>query len=136
MSLKEIIRNIVLLLLVPSVPPIVVKLQNFSSSGLNITFRPLNDSDREGVLIGYTAFFQLVEEYESCSMTGECSQMNSTLCQGHDIVFCEMSGLELNRNYTVKLAATTSAGNGPFSEFWYAETDTFGNFFTFSTAIL
>ena len=89
---------------------------------MNMSFG-LKEADHEGILIGFIIKFRLAEEHGLCTMFDNCTEMNTTICEGGNITYCEIYDLELNRNYAMIIAAMTSVGVGPFSDYYYGETD-------------
>lgn len=117
--------------------PYLVHANNITSSSFRVWYEQLNDTYHEGILLGYSLFFRETEEHLICNTYDNCTAMNETLCPVNhtciagvsctaNISTCDVLDAGLNVNYTVSIAALTSAGFGPFSDFVFVITDKFG----------
>ena len=98
---------------------------NISSTALRINIAPFNYQYRQGILLGYYIYFQEADDYFECNPFNNCT-LNSSICHGEDVSTCFVMNLGLHTNYSVCVAAFTSAGSGPISDCIFIETDTFG----------
>ena len=121
---------ILLYSLVPSQPPDLYYVQNISSSALNVSWNHLNDEWTEGPLKGYMIYFRPSDEHILCNAHHNCTTPNSTFVNATSST-ASLYDLKLNYDYTVWMAACTSAGEGPLSVTLEAATDYFSKLVTF-----
>ncbi|EDW85568.2 uncharacterized protein Dwil_GK23150 [Drosophila willistoni] len=90
----------------PSEPPNNVTLEVTSSSSITVHWEPPPEEDRNGQITGYKIRYRKFKD---------APQVKSTPA---NIRYFELSGLDRNVEYQVKIAAMTVNGSGPFTE-WY-----------------
>jgi hypothetical protein len=94
---------------VPSAPPVGIQVRVLNSTSLRVTWEPLSSpSDENGIIIG----FEL-----------EYSSVYSTQQQFIFDLMIVLVGLEEHTQYSIRVAAFTSVGAGPFSESVVATTE-------------
>ena len=93
---------------VPSAPPAGIQVTVLNSTSLKVTWEPLSPADENGII----TCFEL--EYSSVySIQQQCI---------FDLMI-ELVGLEEHTQYSIRVAAYTSVGGGPFSESVVATTE-------------
>ncbi|XP_037714463.1 neogenin isoform X4 [Drosophila subpulchrella] len=90
----------------PSEPPNNVTLEVTSSSSITVHWEPPAEEDRNGQITGYKIRYRKFKD---------APQVKSTPA---NIRYFELSSLDRNAEYQVKIAAMTVNGSGPFTE-WY-----------------
>ncbi|XP_058986961.1 neogenin isoform X4 [Musca domestica] len=90
----------------PSEPPNNVTLEVTSSTSITIHWEPPAEEERNGQITGYKIRYRKLKD---------APQVKSTPA---NIRYYELSGLDRNSEYQVKIAAMTVNGSGPFTE-WY-----------------
>ncbi|XP_052840223.1 neogenin isoform X7 [Drosophila gunungcola] len=90
----------------PSEPPNNVTLEVTSSSSITVHWEPPAEEDRNGQITGYKIRYRKLKD---------APQVKSTPA---NIRYFELSSLDRNAEYQVKIAAMTVNGSGPFTE-WY-----------------
>ncbi|KRJ99437.1 neogenin isoform X3 [Drosophila yakuba] len=90
----------------PSEPPNNVTLEVTSSSSITVHWEPPAEEDRNGQITGYKIRYRKLKD---------APQVKSTPA---NIRYFELSNLDRNAEYQVKIAAMTVNGSGPFTE-WY-----------------
>ena len=99
---------------VPSAPPVGIQVRVLNSTSLRVTWEPLSSpSDENGIIIG----FEL-----------EYSSVYSTQQQFIFDLMIVLVGLEEHTQYSIRVAAFTSVGAGPFSESVVATTEQDGEY--------
>ena len=93
--------------LVPNEPPDNVQALTRSSTAILVTWDPVPEIDRNGIIIQYQVEFNQ-------STFNEISTSNLTTTNGSQLMV-ELDGLEEFVNYSVRVRAYTSVGPGPFS---------------------
>ena len=93
--------------LVPNAPPDNVQVLTRSSTAILVTWDPVPDIDRNGIIVQYQVEFNQ-------STFNEISTSNLTTINGSQLMV-ELDGLEEFVNYFVRVRAYTSVGPGPFS---------------------
>ena len=93
--------------LVPNAPPDKVQALTSSSTAILVTWDPVPEIDRNGIITQYEVEF-------SQSTFNETSTSNLTTTNGPQLMV-ELQGLEENVVYSVRVRAYTSVGPGPFS---------------------
>ena len=93
--------------LVPNVPPDNVQAITSSSTAVLVTWDPVPEIDRNGIITQYEVEFNQ-------STFNEISTSNLTTTDGSQLMV-EVEGLEEYVEYTVRVRAFTSVGPGPFS---------------------
>ena len=93
---------------VPSAPPVGIQVMVLNSTSLKVTWEPLSPSDENGII----TCFQL-----------EYSSVYSNQQQCIFDLMIELVGLEEHTQYSIRVAAYTSVGVGPFSESVVATTE-------------
>ena len=93
--------------LVPNAPPDNVQALTSSSTAILVTWDPVPEIDRNGIITQYEVEF-------SQSTFNETSTSNLTTINGPQLMV-ELEGLEENVEYSVRVRAYTSVGPGPFS---------------------
>ena len=91
--------------LVPSsAPPNITTLAN-SSTALDLLWQPVIVGDQNGIILGYRV---------SLFDADGSSLRNETVMNFNQLSY-QFQGLEVWTNYSVKMCAFTSKGNGPYS---------------------
>ncbi|XP_070134278.1 neogenin isoform X1 [Drosophila bipectinata] len=90
----------------PSEPPNNVSLEVTSSTSITVHWEPPEEEDRNGQITGYKIRYRKFKD---------APQVKSTPA---NIRYFELSNLDRNSEYQVKIAAMTVNGSGPFTE-WY-----------------
>ena len=93
--------------IVPNAPPDNVQALTRSSTAILVTWDPVPEIDRNGIIIQYEV------EFNQSTFT-EISTSNLTTTDGSQLMV-ELDGLEEFVNYSVRVRAYTSVGPGPFS---------------------
>ena len=93
--------------LVPNAPPDNVQALTRSSTAILVTWDPVPEIDRNGIIIQYQVEFNQ-------STFNEISSSNLTTADGLQLMV-ELDGLEEYVNYSIRVRAYTSVGPGPFS---------------------
>ena len=93
--------------LVPNTPPDNVQAITRSSTAILVTWNPVPDIDRNGIIIQYEVEFNQ-------NTFSEISTSNLTTTNGSQLMV-ELNGLEEYVDYSVRVRAYTSVGPGPFS---------------------
>ena len=93
--------------LVPNVPPDNVQAITSSSTAVLVTWDPVPEIDRNGIITQYEVEFNQ-------NTFSEISLGNLTTTNGPQLMV-ELEGLEEYVEYTVRVRAFTSVGPGPFS---------------------
>ena len=93
--------------LVPNAPPDNVQAITSSSTTILVTWDPVPEIDRNGIITQYEVEFNQ-------STFNEISTSNLTTTNGPQLMV-ELEGLEEYVEYTVRVRAFTSVGPGPFS---------------------
>ena len=93
--------------LVPNAPPDNVQALTSSSTAILVTWDPVPEIDRNGIITKYEVEFNQ-------STFNEISTRNLTTTNGQQLMV-ELEGLEEYVEYTVRVQAYTSVGPGPFS---------------------
>ena len=93
--------------LVPNAPPDNVQAVTSSSTAILVTWDPVPEIDRNGIITQYEVEF-------SQSTFNETSTSNLTTTNGPQLMV-ELEGLEEYVEYSVRVRAYTSVGPGPFS---------------------
>ncbi|XP_073845081.1 neogenin protein frazzled isoform X3 [Musca autumnalis] len=88
----------------PSEPPNNVTLEVTSSTSITIHWEPPSEEERNGQITGYKIRYRKLKD---------APQVKSTPA---NIRYFELSGLDRNSEYQVKIAAMTVNGSGPFTE--------------------
>ena len=96
-----------LLSLVPNAPPDNVQAFTNSSAAIMVTWEPVPEIDRNGIITQYEVEFNQ-------STFNEISTSNLTTINGSQLMV-ELEGLEEYVEYSVRVRAYTSVGPGPFS---------------------
>ena len=96
--------------IVPSLPPEQLAAQNTSSTSLSVTWLPVPNGFVHGILRGYRVLFKTDQESSYRNVTTGNQSF-------------ELTGLEKFTNYTVKVLAFTSIGDGNKSDPVIAPTD-------------
>ncbi|EDX06796.1 GD10899 [Drosophila simulans] len=94
----------------PSEPPNNVTLEVTSSSSITVHWEPPAEEDRNGQITGYKIRYRKFKD---------APQVKSTPA---NIRYFELSNLDRNAEYQVKIAAMTVNGSGPFTEWNRANT--------------
>ncbi|XP_017027034.1 neogenin isoform X3 [Drosophila kikkawai] len=94
----------------PSEPPNNVTLEVTSSSSITVHWEPPAEEDRNGQITGYKIRYRKYKD---------APQVKSTPA---NIRYFELSSLDRNAEYQVKIAAMTVNGSGPFTEWHRANT--------------
>ncbi|XP_070068735.1 neogenin isoform X3 [Drosophila takahashii] len=94
----------------PSEPPNNVTLEVTSSSSITVHWEPPAEEDRNGQITGYKIRYRKYKD---------APQVKSTPA---NIRYFELSSLDRNAEYQVKIAAMTVNGSGPFTEWYRANT--------------
>ncbi|XP_020805470.1 neogenin isoform X3 [Drosophila serrata] len=94
----------------PSEPPNNVTLEVTSSSSITVHWEPPAEEDRNGQITGYKIRYRKYKD---------APQVKSTPA---NIRYFELSNLDRNAEYQVKIAAMTVNGSGPFTEWHRANT--------------
>ncbi|XP_017078508.1 neogenin isoform X3 [Drosophila eugracilis] len=94
----------------PSEPPINLTLEVTSSSSITVHWEPPAEEDRNGQITGYKIRYRKYKD---------APQVKSTPA---NIRYFELSNLDRNAEYQVKIAAMTVNGSGPFTEWNRANT--------------
>lgn len=119
--------------------PYLVFANNLTSTDFRVWYEQLNASYSEGIILGYALYYREVEEHMICTIYNNCTAMNVTFCVDNstcivgvtceaNVTTCDVINAGLFTNYTVSVAAVTSAGAGPFSDSVFVRTDSFGKF--------
>ena len=93
--------------LVPNAPPDNVQAITRSSTAVLVTWDPVPEIDRNGIITQYEVEFNQ-------STFNEISTSNLTTTNGSQLMV-ELEGLEEYVEYTVRVRVYTSVGPGPFS---------------------
>jgi len=93
--------------LVPNAPPDNVQALTSSSTAILVTWDPVPEIDRNGIITQYEVEFNQ-------STFSEISTSNLTTTNGQQLMV-ELEGLEEYVEYSVRVRAYTSVGPGPFS---------------------
>jgi len=93
--------------LVPNAPPDNVQALTSSSTAILVTWDPVPEIDRNGIIIQYEGEFNQ-------STLNEISTSNLTTTNASQLMV-ELEGLEEYVEYSVRVRAYTSVGSGPFS---------------------
>ena len=93
--------------LVPNAPPDNVEALTSSSTAIMVTWEPVPEIDRNGIITQYEVEFNQ-------STFNEISTSNLTTTNGPQLMV-ELEGLEQYVEYTIRVRASTSVGPGPFS---------------------
>ena len=93
--------------LVPNAPPDNVQALTSSSTAILVTWDPVPEIDRNGIITQYEVEFNQ-------NTFNEISLSNLTTTNGLQLMV-ELEGLEEFVEYTVRVRAYTSVGPGPFS---------------------
>ena len=93
--------------LVPNAPPDNVQAITSSSTAVLVTWDPVPEIDRNGIITQYEVEFNQ-------STFNEISTSNLTTTNGPQLMV-ELEGLEEYVEYSVRVRAYTSVGPGPFS---------------------
>ena len=91
----------------PNAPPNNVQAITDSSTAILVTWDPVPEIDRNGIITQYEVEFNQ-------STFNEISTSNLTTTNGPQLMV-ELEGLEEYVEYTVRVRAYTSVGPGPFS---------------------
>ena len=91
----------------PNAPPDNVQALTRSSTAILVTWDPVPEIDRNGIIIQYQVEFNQ-------STFNEISSSNLTTTDGLELMV-ELDGLEEYVNYSIRVRAYTSVGPGPFS---------------------
>ncbi|KAH8401811.1 hypothetical protein KR009_008046, partial [Drosophila setifemur] len=94
----------------PSEPPNNVSLEVTSSSSITVHWEPPAEEDRNGQITGYKIRYRKFKD---------APQVKSTPA---NIRYFELSNLDRNSDYQVRIAAMTVNGTGPFTEWYRANT--------------
>ena len=92
---------------VPNTPPDNVQALTRSSTAILVSWDPVPEIDRNGIIIQYQVEFNQ-------STFNEISTSNLTTTNGSQLMV-ELEGLEEYVNYSIRVRAYTSVGPGPFS---------------------
>jgi len=93
--------------LVPNAPPDNVQAITCSSTAILVTWDPVPEIDRNGIITQYEVEFNQ-------STFNEISTSNLTTTGGSQLMV-ELQGLEEYVVYSIRVRAYTSMGSGPFS---------------------
>ena len=104
---------VVLLYSVPSQPPQELKGLNTSSTSIKVTWTDVPESDRNGIITGYSIYYRLE------SSGGAWSTVNVN----PDQYFVTLTSLQFWSVYDLKIAASTSKGIGIESAIIKTRTD-------------
>ena len=91
----------------PNAPPSNVQAITISSTAIMVTWDPVPEIDRNGIITQYEVEFNQ-------STFNEISTSNLTTTNGSQLMV-ELEGLEEYVEYSVRVRAYTSVGPGPFS---------------------
>ncbi|RWS31821.1 Down syndrome cell adhesion molecule-like protein Dscam2, partial [Leptotrombidium deliense] len=98
----------------PSLPPTKIKCNALSSTSVKVTWDKLAHRNVNGILVGYKVRYKLVTDASE-------EQIKTEVIRDHNGLI--LYGLEKFTNYSLKIAAYTAAGDGPFSDYVYCITD-------------
>ena len=100
----------------PRVPPPGFSAQVQSVTSILVEWNEIPDVDRKGIITAYRVQYWYLEDVlESVTISGAA-------------MMTELTGLEENKNYTLRVQALTSAGPGPFSDLVVIQTHEMGEF--------
>ncbi|RWS06193.1 Down syndrome cell adhesion molecule-like protein Dscam2, partial [Dinothrombium tinctorium] len=109
---------------VPSVPPTSIQCTTLSSTSFKVLWDKLSHRNVNGHLLGYKISYKLHRinaEHSSSSGSNSLEQIKTEISRDHSGLI--LYGLEKFANYSLKIAAFTAAGDGPFSDNVYCATD-------------
>ena len=110
--------------IVPSVAPLSFNGTDSSSSSLNISWDTIPQQYHEGILLGYNISYHFINGSLFEDRGG--SLVGYLFCNGSQSTYCDVTGLNLNTNYSIKVAGVIGAGNGVRSEELEVKTGYFG----------
>ena len=101
-----------ILKLVPDGPPTDISARSDNSSVLNVLWSPVLQENQNGVIVGYLI-----------ALSDAWGESLRNVTQNSRQTYYQFQGLEPWTNYSVKLSAFTSKGNGPYSASLLANTE-------------
>ena len=98
----------------PSAAPEGLRLKDTTSTSILVGWGEVPEPDKNGIIISYTVSYQAVT-----SALVENTTVNATTHEAN------LTGLIKNMNYSIRVLASTSKGNGNYSdpEFWVTNQD-------------
>ncbi len=97
--------NIFITISVPSAPPQDLALKDTTSISILVGWNEVPDADKNGIIISYTVSYQAVS-----SALVENTTVNAPTREAN------LTGLIKNMNYSIRVLASTSKGNGKYSD--------------------
>ena len=90
---------------VPSAPPTLITVQNITSFNINLFWDPLNCTEQNGDITGYSVRYGVEES----------GSIKNMYVSGGATTEATISGLNPSTNYFTEVAAVNSAGSGVYS---------------------
>lgn len=104
---------VIILQIVPGSPPTNITTTTGNSTTFSVLWNPVTQEDQNGIILGYRV---------SLFDTRGISLRNVTVWNSSQSSY-QFQGLDVWTNYSVKMCAFTSKGNGPYSSILLANTD-------------
>ena len=95
----------------PNGPPTSVKATAQNSTTISVSWGPVVEQDRNGIIKGYEIIYQALPNGRNLAKMINISTENQESEQDTTLV-----GLNEFTNYSIRVLAFTSEGNGPFSD--------------------
>ena len=95
----------------PNGPPTNVKATAQNSTTISVSWGPVVEQDRNGIIKGYEIIYQALPNGSNMAKMINISTENQESEQD-----TTLDGLNEFTNYSIRLLAFTSEGNGPFSD--------------------
>ena len=101
----------------PSGPPEHVTLDDVTSTSIKVTWTPVKDGYRNGIIKGYKVIYQALSDGKNGIMFLNISEEKQNSEQ-----FLTVEGLNKFTNYSIRVLAFTAVGDGPLSVAQFKQT--------------
>ena len=95
----------------PRGPPLNVKAQNVSSTGINVTWQPIAQKLQYGIILGYRISYKKEASAAALNLRRSTELLETKVLGGNNLTWT-LEGLEKFTNYCIQVLGFNSKGDG------------------------